>query len=233
MEPNIDCFAIVEFKNSTKVLAFYSPNNDPDLYELKNIFSNPNFNIKPGIISLFTYKSKSYFLLADTNLILFVVVTKQNYPERLVSDCLKEIESSYSNKQTNTINTINTINTKSLNQDLSLNKNFLQIFKKLYEKYNSPESLDKLVQVTNKVNQVKNTMHDNIAIALENMIKIESIELKTEELVKSAKIFQFSSKELKNKMWWKNFKMKLLIFTIIAIILTIIISIAVVASKEK
>lgn len=228
METNIDCFAIVEYKNSIKILAFYSPSNIPKLHELKNIFSNPNFNIKPGIISSFTYELKSYFLLADINLILFVVVTKQNYPIRLAGDCLKELESSYSSKQTNLINIINTTNT-----DLSLNKNFLQIFKKLYEKYNVPESFDKLVQVKDKVNLVKDTMHNNIALALENTIKLDYIELKSEELAQSAKVFKISTRELKNKMWWKNFKMKLMIFSIIAIILTIIISIAVVVSTEK
>lgn len=153
-------------------------------------------------------------------------MTKPNYPQRLVYDCVKELETYYDSKY-------NSNQIKSNNNELSLNNNLLQIFKKLYEKYNSPESIDKLYQVTNKINQVKDVMHENINTALENTVKLESIELKTEDLQKSAAIFRFSAKDLKNKMWWKNFKMKLIIFSIIAIILTIIISIAVTVSNQK
>lgn len=226
MDQNIYCFALIEYLSIPKILAFYSPNNILNISDIKNIFSNPNFNIKPGILSSFSYDSKSYFLLADTNSIIFIIATKPNYPQRLIYDCLKELESYYNSKQ-------NPNQIKSNNYELALNNNFLQIFKKLHDKYNNPESIDKLLQVTNKINQVKDVMHDNINIALENTVKLETIELKSEELQQSAGLFRVSARDLKNKMWWKNFKMKLIIFSIIAIILTIIISIAVTVSKQK
>lgn len=226
MESNLYCFAIIEYFNNPKILAFFSPGNHVNINEIKNIFSNPNFNIKSGILSSFSYDSKSYFLLSNINSIIFLVITKQDYPHRLVFDCVKELQTHYDCKQ-------NANQTKLINNELSLNKNFLQIFKKLYEKYNNPESIDKIVQVTNKINQVKDVMHENINVALDNMVKLEVIELKSEELQQSAGIFRVSARDLKNKMWWKNFKMKLIIFSIIAIILTIIISVAVVVSKQK
>ena len=217
MDQYIYCFAIIEYLSIPKILAYYSENNILNINDITNIFSNPNFNIKPGILSSFSHDSKLYFLLASTNSIIFLIVTKSNYPQRLIYDCVKELETNYNLKQ----------------NQIKSNNNFLQTFKKLYNKYNNPESIDKLIQVTNKTNQVKNIMHDNINIVLENTIKLETIESKTEALQVSAVIFKSSANDLKNRMWWKNFKMKLIIFSIIAIILTIIISVTVTISKQK
>lgn len=52
-------------------------------------------------------------------------------------------------------------------------------------------------------------MHENINKALENQVKLESIELTSEELVQSAGIFNKTAKELRKRMWWKNVKAKL------------------------
>lgn len=61
MESNIFCFAIIEYFSNPKVLGFYSSNNHLNINEIKNIFSNPNFNIKSGVLSSFSYDSKSFF----------------------------------------------------------------------------------------------------------------------------------------------------------------------------
>lgn len=227
MELNINCFAIIEFLTIPRILAYYSPNNNPDINEIREFFTNPTLSINVGHLLPFSYKSKSFFLLAGADSIVFFISTKSYYPQRLAYDCMRELEIIYNNKK------INGLIDNKASQELLLNKNFLQVFKKLYEKYNNPESFDKLSQVKDKVNQVKDVMHNNINIALENTIKLESIELKSEELQQSAGIFKMSARNLKNKMWWKNFKMKLIIFSIIVIILTIIISVAVVLSREK
>ena len=76
-------------------------------------------------------------------------------------------------------------------------------------------------------------MHDNINLALENTTKLETIELKSEELQQSAGIFKKNATDLRKKMWWKNFKMKAALFLIIAAILSIIIAVAVYVSKNN
>ena len=76
-------------------------------------------------------------------------------------------------------------------------------------------------------------MHENISQSMENLVKLDSIELQSQDLAMSAGIFKHSAKELKNKMWWKNIKMKLILFGIFSIILTIIIVICVEMSKQK
>ena len=92
---------------------------------------------------------------------------------------------------------------------------------------------NKVAEVKYKVNQVRDIMHDNINLALENTTKLETIELKSEELQQSAGIFKKNASDLRKKMWWKNFKMKAALFLIVASILSIIIAVAVYVSKNN
>ncbi len=92
---------------------------------------------------------------------------------------------------------------------------------------------NKLNEVKYKVNIVKDVMHDNINLALENTTKLENIEVQSEELQQVAGIFKRNATNLRKKMWWKNFRMKVAIFFIFASILSIIIGIAVYVSKSN
>lgn len=76
-------------------------------------------------------------------------------------------------------------------------------------------------------------MQDNIDIALQNCVKLENIERAAEELQQSAGVFKRTATDLKNKMWWKNMKMKLIIGFIILAIIGIIIGVAVGMSKQS
>lgn len=67
-----------------------------------------------------------------------------------------------------------------------------------------------------------------------NEEKLKGIEAQTEHLNDQAKSFNKGSKELANKMWWKMWKMRLLIGgLIIAVLLIIIVPIAVSNSNSK
>ncbi len=92
---------------------------------------------------------------------------------------------------------------------------------------------NKLNEVKYKVNIVKDVMHDNINLALENTTKLETIEVQSEELQQVAGIFRLNATNLRKKMWWKNFKMKAAIFFIFASILSIIIGIGVYIDKNN
>ncbi len=92
---------------------------------------------------------------------------------------------------------------------------------------------NKLNEVKYKVNIVKDVMHDNINLALENTTKLENIEVQSEELQQVAGIFKRNATNLRKKMWWKNFKMKAAIFFIFASILSIIIGIGVYIDKNN
>ena len=93
--------------------------------------------------------------------------------------------------------------------------------------------VDKLAAVSKKVDSVKLVMQENVDIALQNCVKLESIERAAEELQQQAGVFKRNANELKKKMWWKNIKMKLIIAAIVLTILGIIVAVIVVMTKNK
>lgn len=104
---------------------------------------------------------------------------------------------------------------------------------KICQKYDNLAEVDKLASVSKKVDSVKLVMQENVDLALQNCVKLESIEKAAEELQQQAGVFKRNANELKNKMWWKNIKMKLIIGFIILAILGIIIGVIVAMSKKK
>ena len=70
-------------------------------------------------------------------------------------------------------------------------------------------------------------------MALQNCVKLENIEKQAEELQQQAGVFKRNATDLKNKMWWKNMKMKLILAFIFLAILGIIIGVCVYVSKKN
>ena len=62
----------------------------------------------------------------------------------------------------------------------------------------------------------------NIEKVLDRGEKLELLVDKTENLRYQADQFQKGGKALRNKMWWQNVKMKLLVFLIVAIVVVVI-----------
>eukprot|EP01137_Pigoraptor_chileana_P027799 Opistho-2@10815 len=108
-----------------------------------------------------------------------------------------------------------------------LNREFAPVLKQQMEFFSKNPSADKLTQVKQEINQVKDVMVQNIEKVLERGERIELLVDKTENLNEQAVVFKRHSTKLKKKMWWKNVKMMLLLGFTVAIILTIIIVAAV------
>lgn len=92
---------------------------------------------------------------------------------------------------------------------------------------------NKVNEVNEKLDKVKVIMNDNIDLALQNCTKLETMELKSEELLQQAGVFKKSAKDIRNKLWWKNMRAKLIIATVVFIIIGIITAIFVVYTKQK
>ena len=78
-----------------------------------------------------------------------------------------------------------TSQTVSLSLSLSLELRTLITFilyEQTCEKYDNLSEIDKLASVTRKVDAVKLVMQDNVDMALQNCVKLETIEKATEEL---------------------------------------------------
>jgi hypothetical protein len=70
-----------------------------------------------------------------------------------------------------------------------------------------------------------------VELALQNCVTLESIEEKAEQLQQQAGVFKKTAKDIKNKMWWKNLKMKLAIAFIILAIVGVILAITIPKAK--
>jgi len=92
---------------------------------------------------------------------------------------------------------------------------------------------NKVTEVNQQLDKVKVIMHDNIDIALQNCAKLENMEIKSEELLQQAGVFKTQTKELTNKLWWKNMRGKLILSFIVFTIFGIITAIFIVYTKQK
>ena len=82
---------------------------------------------------------------------------------------------------------------------------------------------DKIGHLREEVNQVTQIMRNSCEKVLERESLINNIESQSNDLNTDSLTFYRSSRKLKNKLWWKNFKFWLLISTIIIIIILIIV----------
>lgn len=104
----------------------------------------------------------------------------------------------------------------------------------LFHRYCDPSNVDKLSSVQEKIDVVKTTMKDNIQQLLLNEEKLERIEAASIHLNEKSQEFRSGSKALNDKMWWKMWKMRLLIGgLIIAVLLIIIVPTAVSMTPSK
>jgi vesicle-associated membrane protein 72 len=85
-----------------------------------------------------------------------------------------------------------------------------------------PEEMNKISKIKSQVAEVKGIMMDNIEKVLDRGEKIELLVDKTENLRSQADNFQRQGKQLRRKMWFQNFKVKLIVLAIIIVIILII-----------
>ena len=103
----------------------------------------------------------------------------------------------------------------------SLNKEFSKILKTQMEFFNSPSG-DSFSALNSKIDEVKNVMYENIESVLARGEKLEILVDKSEALQQEAFVFQRSARDLKSAMWWRQVKIYLLIFGVVALIILII-----------
>jgi len=87
--------------------------------------------------------------------------------------------------------------------------------------------------VQEKIDVVKTTMKENIQQLLVNTEKLEQIENAALHLNNQSEDFKRGTKELSNKMFWKKWKMRLLIGGLVIAVLIIIIVPIAVSSNSK
>jgi hypothetical protein len=207
------------------IVGSFSYNTETELSGVKSVLEQPNVNIIPGKHYSFTVGQVAWHLIQDDNTLIYVLICQQSYPQRVAITCLEELQRQFCSK----VDVHKAVTAK----DRAFDRNCAPLFQKICSKYDNLAEVDKLSAVSQKVETVKLTMQENVDAALRNCVKLESIEQAAEELQQQAGVFKKNAHELKNKMWWKNIKMWLIIGLIVLVILGIIIGVAVAYSKSK
>lgn len=83
--------------------------------------------------------------------------------------------------------------------------------------YYSKPGADKIAEVQGKVAEVKDIMLDNIESVLRRGEQLETLDTKAQQLQTGAKDFKSRATTLARTMWWKNFKIWLIIIAIVLV----------------
>jgi hypothetical protein len=134
---------------------------------------------------------------------IYILISRDTYPQRCAHECLEELQRTFLAK----IGESRANSAKSHQLDGAC----ASLMRTILEKYDNVAEIDKLAEVTKKVESIKLVMTKNIDEALQNCVKLEAVQKKAEELHEQAGVFKRNATTLKNKMWWKNFRMILII----------------------
>jgi hypothetical protein len=116
---------------------------------------------------------------------------------------------------------------------LSLSKPAERVILPLLTRYSDVENVDKLAKIQAEVDRASNKMQDNIVQVLANKEKVDVLEDKARDLEAQAKVFDRRATSLKRTMWWKNCKMWLACFLVMAFVIGVVLLLMMVIFKKK
>jgi len=179
---------------STNLISFKEKKNANHIFQ-KICKSNEKRFEERNIIS--ANDNKYYFTLFQPN-IVFITFAKETYPEKLIFSLFDEII------QDKILTLIN-------EETKELNPNGRQSLKKMIEKYQEKEIIDKYNN--NGKDIVKAQFKQDINTMEKNTENIENLIVQSEDY-NNTNIDTFSSIEYNNKIiWWKNMKIKVILIT--------------------
>jgi hypothetical protein len=205
------------------IVAGHAYNSSIDYNGVKEVLKSDQLSVRPGVHFSFSSGVSGWHLMSDPEGRIFILITERTYPVRAAHACLEEFQRTFLQKT----------GTKSLEvKERGLDSQTSSLLRKLCEKYDNLHEVDKLAAVINKVESVKLVLQENVQVALANCVTLDNIQQAAQDLQAHAGMFKKGATQLKKQMWWKNFRMKMLLgFVILVILLVIIIPIAVWAKR--
>ena len=85
---------------------------------------------------------------------------------------------------------------------------------------------NKIAEVNDKVEATKQVMKDNVQKVIERGDNIETLIEKTDILVQTSDSFRVNTKTLKQKIWWKNVKIWIILIIVVLVLFWLIFSLA-------
>jgi len=99
-----------------------------------------------------------------------------------------------------------------------MNADFSRVLQIQMNYFSKDPEADRMSKVRGEIDQVKSVMVANIEKVLERGERIELLVEKTETMQQKTFEFRKSSKQLKRAMWWKNFKITVILVIVILVI---------------
>ena len=87
--------------------------------------------------------------------------------------------------------------------------------------------------VQEQVDEVIGIMHKNIEKVVERGEKLDSLQTKTDDLQQGALQFKRGATKVRKQMWWKDFKLKMIIGAVFLVIIAIIVITVVMQQQKK
>mmetsp|Transcript_431 Transcript_431/g.1022 ORF Transcript_431/g.1022 Transcript_431/m.1022 type:complete len:226 (+) Transcript_431:169-846(+) len=103
------------------------------------------------------------------------------------------------------------------------NADFAPVLRAQMEFFSSKGST-KLQEVQDSLANVKSVMQENISLVLERGDKIDDLVVQSEGLMDTSASFRTGASRLQQKLWWQDFKTKIIIAVIILIVLVLILA---------
>ena len=88
--------------------------------------------------------------------------------------------------------------------------------------YSNSASADKISQVRNQIDDIRDVMVKNIEKVLERDGKIEVLVNRTDELESSSMRFRRSTKAVHDKFWWKRMKWRVVLGIVLVLVLALV-----------
>lgn len=139
------------------------------------------------------------------------VVTCATYPRRSAFQMLSALQEAVS--QNATLEAV-----AACQKPEELSKPCHTWLKEIFKKYCDLGKVDKITAVNLQVDEVKMVMEGNINRILDNAESLNTVEDKAENLRNNAMQFQRQSDDLRRILWWRNFKMKLIVALLVGCI---------------
>ena len=153
-------------------------------------------------------QNKYFFTLYEPN-IVFIVYADGSYPDKLVFAMFEEV------KNENVVSMIN-------EETKELNPNGRQNLKQIIEKYQDREKIDKIASIQKDIDDTKIQVKKNINKIVENVDNIEVLEEKSKELQIASEDYMNSANEIRKVTIWQNFKLWIILISVILFIFIII-----------
>jgi len=145
-------------------------------------------------------KHGAWICECDGNQLIYVCLIAEGYPDRLGYQFILECR----NKASDIPNYYGCTPSQFASA-------FQQTFDELNKKYNDPASFDKLSAVNSKVEVATKKTEEALRKALENQQDLNNLNAKTENLKNLGKEFNDHADELRQIMYWRNVKLKMIL----------------------